>query len=62
VGQLPVPEAFNVIAHYPIAMVTKAARPKLAREFMAFVISPAGQEILHRHGFAPADAATHPSP
>lgn len=36
---------------YPIAVTTAAANPAEARRFVAFILSPAGQAILARHGF-----------
>jgi molybdate transport system substrate-binding protein len=45
VGTVPVPD--SPVATYPIAPVTRAGRP-----FVAFVLSPVGQRILHRFGFA----------
>ena len=39
---------------YPLAVVKSSAQPELARQFIDFVLSAAGQEILARFGFAPA--------
>ena len=54
---LPVPEGYNVVGQYPIAVVEGAAQPELAREFIEFVLSPAGQQILTTWGFTPVNAA-----
>ena len=48
---LPVPEAYDVIAKYPIAVVRGAGRPDLAAAFISFVLSAQGQQILESHGF-----------
>lgn len=36
---------------YPIATTATAANPDLAKRFVAFILSPAGQAILARYGF-----------
>lgn len=51
---VPIPAAMNVMAEYPIAVVTGAPHPELARAWLDLVGSPAGQEILARSGFASA--------
>jgi molybdate transport system substrate-binding protein len=42
---------FNVVARYPIAMVTGSRHQAGARAFIDYVLSPAGQAILGRYGF-----------
>lgn len=42
------PQETPVINHYPIAATSQAA---LGQEFIDFVLSPAGQDILARYGF-----------
>ena len=37
---------------YPIAPLAAAPNPAAARKFVAFVLSPAGQAVLAKHGFA----------
>lgn len=51
---IPIPEAFNVIATYPIAVVKGAANPADAERFIAFVLSDVGQGILAAWGFGRA--------
>jgi molybdate transport system substrate-binding protein len=46
-----IPPEFNVIAKYPIAVVKGARNESGARAFIKYVLSPAGQAILTRHGF-----------
>jgi molybdate transport system substrate-binding protein len=48
---IQIPPEFNVIAKYPIAAVKGARNESGARAFIAYVLSPAGQAILARHGF-----------
>jgi molybdate transport system substrate-binding protein len=48
---LQIPAEFNVIAKYPIATVKGAHNEAGAQAFIAYVLSPAGQAILARHGF-----------
>jgi len=48
---IPIPPEVNVVADYPIAVLTKAKEPALAKEFVDLVLSNAGREVLSRHGF-----------
>ena len=48
---VPVPEAINVSASYGLTVLNGA--PEEARRFVDFALSPAGQAVLARHGFAP---------
>jgi molybdate transport system substrate-binding protein len=48
---IEIPPEFNVIATYPIAAVKGARNETAAHAFIAYVLSPAGQAILARHGF-----------
>lgn len=48
---VPIPDAFNTIATYPIALVKGARNPAAARAFVAFVRSAAGQAILRQNNF-----------
>lgn len=50
---IPIPIQFNIIAKYPIAILANSSNPDLARAFIAFLISPAGQAILDKWGFIP---------
>ena len=54
---LAIPEPLNVVARYPIAAVKGAANEAGARAFIDYVLSPAGQAILTRHGFLAAGAS-----
>jgi len=48
---ISIPKQFNVIARYPIAILTNSPNPYLADEFVAYVTSPAGQVIMEKWGF-----------
>jgi len=39
---------------YPIAVLKNAKNPDLGEEFISFILSPAGQEILRKYGFQPS--------
>ncbi len=46
VTQLPIPDAFNTIATYPIGITTDSASPELAQAFVDYVLSDSGQAVL----------------
>jgi molybdate transport system substrate-binding protein len=48
-----VPDQFNTLATYPIALVTGAPQAEAGRAFIDLVRSPAGQGILARWNFVP---------
>ena len=52
VASVAIPDAQNVVASYPIAVLTSAKNADDARAFVAFVLSPEGREILRRAGLA----------
>jgi molybdate transport system substrate-binding protein len=45
------PEAQQAINTYPIAALRAAPQADLANQFVAFVTSPVGQQILSKAGF-----------
>ncbi len=51
VATVAIPEAQNVIANYPIAVLRDAKNVAAARAFVAYVRSDAGQRVLTRFGF-----------
>lgn len=55
VGQISIPDSLNITAQYPIASLTDTHQPELAEAFIAFVLSPAGQQTLKRYGFLPIE-------
>ena len=52
---IEIPDAYNVLATYPMALTADAANPAAAAAFVAFVLSPAGQAIMTRFGFQPIE-------
>ncbi len=55
VAIIDIPDALNVPAEYPIAVLNDSAHGDAAAAFVAFVLGPEGQAILTRAGFgAPA--------
>jgi molybdate transport system substrate-binding protein len=51
VDAVPVPDAQNVVATYPIAILRTGTDRSTAEAFVAFVLSPAGQDTLRSFGF-----------
>lgn len=56
VREIEIPDELNQIATYPIAPTASAGNPSAASRFIAFVLSPDGQDVLRRHGFVPLRA------
>lgn len=54
VNAVEIPESVNVIATYPIAVVTGAPNPELAAAFVTYVTGPDGQATLVEYGFEAA--------
>jgi molybdate transport system substrate-binding protein len=50
VREIPIPDAENVIATYPIAVIDGSTQPAAARSFVRYVMGP-GQQILGSLGF-----------
>ncbi|MBX6772911.1 MAG: molybdate ABC transporter substrate-binding protein [Chloroflexi bacterium] len=48
-----IPDQFNVIARYPIALVMNAPNAQAGQAFIDYVLSPAGQAVLQKWGFLP---------
>ncbi len=49
---IDIPERYNVVAEYPIGLVTKGAAAAQAQVFLDLVLGPEGQAILRKYGFA----------
>ncbi|MGI8926218.1 MAG: molybdate ABC transporter substrate-binding protein [Tepidiformaceae bacterium] len=47
----PIGEAFDVVARYPVAVVTGSGQRAAAARFVEFLLSAEGQRILRQHGF-----------
>jgi len=54
VTAIPIPDELNTIASYPIAITDDTANPELARAFVGYVLSNAGQSTLACWNFIPA--------
>lgn len=50
---IAIPDAQNVIATYPIALVKDAKQAALGQKFVDYLLSADGQAILQKQGFAP---------
>jgi molybdate transport system substrate-binding protein len=50
---IEIPAALNVIAKYPLAVLSNAPQPDLAAKFIDYVLSSDGQAILQKWGFVP---------
>ncbi len=59
---LPIADAINTLATYPIAITNDSANPELAQKFIDYVLSDAGQDTLVKWNFIsiriPAQPAT----
>jgi molybdate transport system substrate-binding protein len=53
VGRIEIPDDLNIIAVYYLAPISDSKIAGLAAEFVEFVLSPAGQEVLAGYGFKP---------
>lgn len=51
IQSIAIPDQFNVIAAYPIAVVKGAPNRAAAQAFVAYLRSPAGQAVLKKWGF-----------
>ncbi|MFP4074843.1 MAG: molybdate ABC transporter substrate-binding protein [Actinomycetota bacterium] len=49
---IDIPDDVNVDASYPIAVLSGAPRPEIADEFVGFLLSAEGQEIMSGFGFS----------
>jgi molybdate transport system substrate-binding protein len=53
VARLDIPDKYNVLATYPIALLKAAPQADLAAKFVDYVLSANGQVILQKWGFIP---------
>ncbi len=49
---ISIPDKFNIVASYPIAILTNSPEPKLASAFVSYIMSPAGQAVMSEWGFS----------
>jgi molybdate transport system substrate-binding protein len=57
IGTLDIPDDLNTIASYPIAVTKSARNADLAKKFVDYVLSNAGQQILVKYGFITSNNA-----
>jgi molybdate transport system substrate-binding protein len=50
VREIPIPDPYNPIATYPVAVLARSSRKPAARAFTDFLLSADGQQLLERHG------------
>ncbi len=50
---IEIPDAQNVLATYPIAVVKDAKQAARAQRFIEYLVSADGQTVLQKYGFAP---------
>jgi molybdate transport system substrate-binding protein len=53
VGKIEIPATNNIVAKYPVAALSRAPNPQLARALIAYLLSAEGQAILQKWGFVP---------
>lgn len=53
VRTIPLPDAAQIVAEYPVAVLRGASDPDLARAFVAFLLGPDAQGVLAERGFEP---------
>lgn len=57
---LEIPDRDNIIARYPIAILKNSAHAEMARNFLEYILSPAGQAVLIKWGFNPINLQDPP--
>jgi len=53
VTEIEIPDQLNTIAKYPIAPLHDSAQLELAQQFVDYVLSADGQQVLAKYGFIP---------
>lgn len=56
VAEITIPDQFNVIAAYPIAVVKASGHSSEAQSFLQYVLSTDGQAVLHQYHFLPINS------
>ena len=52
---IEIPKELNIIAEYPVAPLANSPRSDLAMVFISYLLSPDGQSVLQKWGFAPPE-------
>jgi molybdate transport system substrate-binding protein len=58
VKTIAIPDSLNVLASYPIGVLTQSRMSDLAHQFLDLVVSSEGQTVLQRYNFIPVGAAS----
>ncbi|MDD1761809.1 MAG: molybdate ABC transporter substrate-binding protein [Methanothrix sp.] len=53
VDKIDIPDEFNVIGEYPIAVMNESKYPAESQEFVNLVVSDEGKAVLLKYGFTP---------
>jgi len=56
VDKIDIPDEFNVIAEYPMAIIQESKYPAESQEFVNLVMSDEGKAVLERYGFSPVES------
>ena len=56
VDKIDIPDEFNVIAEYPMAIIQESKYPAQSQEFVNLVKSDEGKAVLERYGFSPVES------
>ena len=56
VSQVEIPDALNVLAEYPLAILNDSPNADMARAFISYILSPEGQQVLSDYGFGSPQA------
>ena len=51
---IEIPDEYNVVAEYPMAVLKQSANATLANAFVDYILGPDAQAVLAKHGFTPA--------
>ncbi len=54
VKEITIPDNFNVVAQYPIAVTKNSANTSDAQAFVQYILSSGGQAVLQKYRFVPA--------
>jgi len=57
VKEITIPDNFNVVAQYPIAVIKNSANSSVAQQFVQYILSSDGQAVLQKYHFISAGSA-----